>query len=256
MFDRKTTGVGIIFFTGPTILLLILYLQPFDIDTMGMISLFVSIVAFIVSFSFTILLLKLYGTKSSEGRFWVYILIMLALTLVGSIVPLIYEPLKFSYFAAAAFLVVAYGIIEKLKLAGMKPKIADLAIATTIIMGIMAFISVVMIQRSGTAPIEFNAADYAIEFTVVICALVATFASVLLARLMGGHISKGWYFIAFAGGLFAMSFTFISIYKVLGLYHDGHFLDAFNIMALNAVTFSAYFQRKMHLELISGLDLD
>lgn len=253
MFDRRLIGIGVSFVVLSVILLAILILKPYDNETMATISLIATTIAFIVSFIYSMLALKLYGRKSSEGKFWFFVVIMLLILFTGSIVDVLHESLKFSYFAAVAFFIITYAILEKINNAGVKAKKLDYAIAIVILLGIIIFISLVMILSDGQAPVHFEAKNYLVEFTVVILSLISTFFTVILGRTMGGHISKGWYFLAMGAGLFAISFTFISIAEVFGLYYDGHFLDAFNIIALNAVTFSAYYQRKKHLELIADM---
>ena len=108
----------------------------------------------------------------------------------------------------------------------------------------VAFLALVILERGiSLLPLFF----------VVILAFIVTFLTVVMGRLMGDHISHGWYFLAVGAAIFCLSYTFTAILYSMGWYHEGHFIDAFNVMALNGVAFSAWYQRRKHLDLIKSI---
>jgi len=102
----------------------------------------------------------------------------------------------FSIFVAAAFILITFAILDKMRVAGIKPKTQDLLVAGSAVLLILIFVSLVMTVYSGESPSDFEMTDYTLEFFVVILAFIVTFLTVVMGRLMGDHISHGWYFLA------------------------------------------------------------
>ncbi len=253
MFDRKTTMVAIVLFTYAIALLLVLYYKPFEDNLLVIISSIFTLMAFVITFVLSFLAQQLYGRKSAEGKFWFSVNIMLVILLFGFFASQFYSFKVFSVFVAVAFILIAYAILDKMKSSGVKPQMSDLLVAGSAILLILIFISLVMTILSGEGPEDFRMMDYALEFFVVILAFSVTFLTVVMGRLMGEHISLGWYFLAVGAAIFCLSYSFTAILYSFGWYHDGHFIDALNVMALNGVAFSAWYQRRKHLALIGRL---
>lgn len=254
MFDRKTAIMATGLLSYAIALLIILYYRPFEDDILVIISSVITLMAFVITFFLSYLTQELYGRKSAEGKFWFFVNVMLVILFFGFITSQFLSFKVFSVFVAVAFILIAYAILDKMKSSGVKPQMSDLLVAGSAILLILIFISLVMTVYSGEGPGDFRMMDYVLEFFVVILAFSVTFLTVVMGRLMGEHISLGWYFLAVGAAIFCLSYCFTAILTSMGWYHDGHFIDALNVMALNGVAFSAWYQRRKHLALIGRLE--
>ena len=136
----------------------------------------------------------------------------------------------------------------------MHPGNKELGTAVVALVTALAFVSVVMRFAKDYAvvtDVEFG--DYRLQFATIIFAFITTFLAVILAQLMGGHISKGWYFFSAGAVVFAINYTIIVALRSMGLGNEILFMEAFSILSLNLVAFSAYYQRKRHLALIADM---
>ncbi|MCK4756955.1 MAG: hypothetical protein KAS67_00725, partial [Thermoplasmata archaeon] len=178
---------------------------------------------------------------------------LLAGVIVSSLVPIDISFKMFSLFTAIAFVIIIFGILEKMKSAGVKPGKSDLAVAGIVTIFILTLISIIMRSFRGQTPEDFNMMDYALEWFVIILAFLLTFLTVVMGCIMGAHISEGWYLLAAGAGIFAVSYILQTVLIAFGNYHGGHFIGVLDVAALFSVAFSAWYQRKKHLELISGI---
>lgn len=254
MFDKKEITTAFSFIAFALVVLAVLLIRPLkgpDLETFSTVTM---LIAFVLALIMSWQALKLYGRKSSEGKIWLSITFMLMIMLVGFFIAIAIESLTiFSFFVAVAFISLIIGIVDKVKTSGMKPHKSDIIFAGAIVLVLILFIGLVIISMDINADETYTPANSLMEFIAVGIAFFQVFSAVIMARLLGGHISKGWYFLAAGAGLFAIYYTFLSIMMILGDTTPGHPLGAVSILSLNAVTYSAWYQRKKHLELIDML---
>ena len=83
---------------------------------------------------------KLYGPKSSEGKLWTKMLAMLIVLGVGVAASDGQATThRFAIFVIIGFLLMAWGIIEKIQDSGLRPNKKDIAYASGICMAIFMF---------------------------------------------------------------------------------------------------------------------
>ncbi len=255
-FDRDIVTVGVVFLTLSLLHLAILLLKPYDENTLENINWLATIIAFIVAYVLCFNLVKLYGHKSTEGRFWVVVLIMLSVIFVGFFVSelLVRSDIShdvYSIFVAAAYLIFIFGILDKFKSAGVKPKLSDIGLGVLVVFVVAIIISLFINNViSGTSQVETHRSEHLLTHSVAIIAFILIFLSVLMARVMGGYVSYGWYFMALATSLNSFGYTITSVLHAIGRYSPGHYIWSISLMALTALAFSAYYQYKKHMAII------
>ncbi len=254
-FDTTELITGYCLLAYAVMVLTIFLLEPFDFESMTVFAAVTTLIALAFTLYFCFKALALYGRNSNEGKVWFKIILTMLLLAIGLALSEIisYEYRPFAICAIFAFILVAWAILERLRNAGLKPRLKDVAIASTLVILISIFISLVMshLSERGLRDVDIN--RFWLELTVVFIAFVVTFLSSIMGSLMGGHLSKGWYFFALGSAIFSITYTFIVVLRALDLYADFLFIETFQVMALNSVTFSAYLQRKRHLEMIENI---
>jgi hypothetical protein len=256
-------GAYLVFGVG---IFLALLLRPFN-DTLSddqmvwaNLSWFGTIAAFVIAFVLCLRIVRLYGHKSSEGYFWISVMVMLLIILSGIVVSGFVGDPRLSFevytaFNAAAFLLFMAATAMKLRSSGARPNARALVVSLAVLgIGLLvtgAFMMTLESYESAEFTYgDFNYADFPLHMAVTAISFALIFLSAMMAALMGGHISRGWYFMSLAAILNALAYSFSAALSAIGAYEGGHFVDGISIMALNAVAFSAYYQHRKHLELM------
>jgi hypothetical protein len=219
-----------------------------------------TIIAFVLALYLSATAVVFYGTGSSEGRFWLAVTFMMLVILAGILVSSFIGDATLSFqvytaFNAVAFLVFMMATILKLKAAGVRPD-AKSAIFSAFVVGMGLVLTVLFMttlkdyESAAYTYGEFDYMQYPLNVFVSIVSFALIFLSAMMAYLMGGHISKGWYIISLAAILNALAYSFSSALSAIGAYEAGHYVDGISIMALNAVAYSAYYQYRKHKELM------
>ncbi len=253
-FDKKTKQVAAIMLVTNIGLLLFLMVQPLETKALLRIIIISEIISLLIALIFTCQAVKLYGLKSSEGKLWTKMLAMLIVLAIGVAVSDGQETThRFAIFVIIGFLLMAWGIIEKIQDSGLKPAAKDVVYAGSICTSIFIFIGIIMslLGDHGLSTIPMN--EYMLEVMAVMIAFMLTFMAIMMSRLMGGHISKGWHFISMGAILFAIFYSILVPLRALGLYEDHIFIEGIAVMSINTLAFSAYYQRRMHLKLIEDM---
>jgi hypothetical protein len=254
-FDGKELITGYLLMSYAIVVFTIFILEPFSMEGMENFAIIALLIALIFTLYFTIKALQLYGRKSNEGKFWYKIIWMMIFFAVGISLEgtAASEYHVFSIFAFLAFATVSWGMVERLRNAGLKVRGKDVGLAIFVILIISMIISLIMRRLSDLGLDNLSYSQFWLEMIVVFIAFIVTFLSVIMGSLMGGHLSKGWYLLAFGSIMFSITFTLTTVFSAMGLYGEYIFIETFDVMALNSVTFSAYIQRKRHLELINAI---
>ena len=255
MFDEKDLLVGWGFMSFSIMMLIgLAFLRPFDDEVIGLFSGLINLIGLILAFIFVGLSIKLYGRGSSEGKIWFRIFIALIFILIGAVAGIFGNSFPMlAVFIGIGFVIFILSNIDKMRSAGVKPNTVDIVYASFVVVLIMIIISAFMMMWDGAPEGYEPGKNFYLYITVICLSFALAFTCTLMARLMGGHISEGWYFLAMGAVIFSVSFNFQAVLQEYDAYTPGHFLEAFNLMAINAITFSAYYQRRKHLALIEGI---
>ena len=190
---------------------------------------------------------KFYGFKSDEGRVWTILSLGLIIVLAANIFatlkfPSIYFVLRFS-----SIPIIVFGIIMKLRFAGLNMDMSEKTVAAIAISGYILLVLVSSVIPAIEA--GFNLEDNAsVVFSV----------TEILFLLMGILIiqtieSKGWYIISLGLVLISMGDIFNPLGRQYGLVYDGTPLRLFWYIGLIAIAYGAYYQKKKHQELLSNI---
>ncbi len=250
MIREKDMVFGFVLLIFTAELAVFLLLKPFTPETRDAILSALTVAALALCLVLSYRTYRLYGS-SEEASFWQKIILMLVILTLGAFSAFFVSFRLYTIFVALAFFVVAWAVWGKLKAAGVKPRASDHAIAGGTVLLIILIIGLNMRYFRGQAPEDFDMGKYAIEWIVIIMSLALTYLMVIMGRFMGGYISKGWYFMAVGAAIFCLSYTFQTVLVSLGYSLIAHPIEFLDVAALNAVSFSAYYQRKNHLALIS-----
>ena len=254
-FDTKEFVVGYILISYAVLVFTIFILKPLSAEGMRQFTISMMLIPLIVCLFTCYRTLQLYGPRSNEGKFWLKIIIMMVLFTFGLVFDGVFggKYHSFAIFALMAFLIVCWGMLERVRNAGLKIRAKNIGFSLFVIAIICVFIALFMRHLSdlGLSNLEFK--QYWLEIIVVLVAFACTFLSIIMGSLMGGHLSKGWYFLALGAIIFSITFTLTTVLSGMGIYEDFIFLETFEAVALNSVTFSAYYQRKRHLEMIESV---
>ena len=254
-FDKKEKTFGGALAGFNLLILLVLLLKPLPHNTLTIATNVVTLVILLIALRLCIKALQLYGTRSAEGKIWLKVILMLCFIAAGLFISNITGNKEwFAGLALIGFAIISWGIVEKMHHAGMHPGKKDLGTAAVALITALAFISVVMRFAKDYAVVtDIDLGDYKLQFATIVLAFITTFLAVILAELMGGHISKGWYFFSAGAVVFAINYSIIVALRSMGLGDEALFMEAFSILSLNLVAFSAYYQRKRHLQLIEDM---
>lgn len=254
-FDGREIAFGALLTLYTLVVLVLLLWSPFGFQAMVDLAGVVTLGALVVTLYLCNQALRLYGRRSAEGRLWFKIIALMVITAIGLVINefITDEVHAFSISAIIGFAIVAWGIIERLASAGLRPTVSDIIIAGVIVGFVLLLLFVVMFQLAESGLRGVGMGGMWVEMVVVVLALGTTFLAVLISRLMGGYLSKGWHFVALGAATFSVTYTLVVVFKAMGLYDEFLFIEAFQVMALSSVSFSAYYQRKRHLEMIDGI---
>ncbi len=254
-FDKEEKTFGGILMVFNLLLLAFLLLKPVSFNIMVIVAGISTLGILLLALYLCYKALQLYGNKSAEGKIWMKLVIMLSMIGLGfAISESRAEPAWFAGFTLVGFLVISWGIIEKIRHTGMHPGIKELGTSAVAIFAILTFISVIMrFTKDYTVVDNVDLGDYTLQFITIAVAFITTFLAILLAQLMGGHISKGWYFFSAGATVFSINYSLLTALRAMGHDEKVYFLESFSILALNLVAFSAYYQRKRHLALIADM---
>ena len=247
---EAAVGCGMIIFG--VVLFLLLLGSPYSYNGMALLVLLAALASFIISIGSAYHTMRLYGRRSAEGRIWFYVIIMLILILLGVMLSADSDTI-YSFFVGLGLFTLLWAMVSKIRSSGMAPRASDHAIAVIGVVLVLVFLSLVMMFFTDSSESQYDIwEDFKLQWAVIFLSLVVTHVSILLARLMGGYISKGWYFMAGSGAVFSVSFTYHVYLLYVGEYSNAHPSMVLNLMALMGIAYSAWFQRRKHLELISG----
>ena len=251
--EKKEIIFGLSMFMYFLISLTILVLKPFSADSMKTLATLLTLPAGVTAALFCVRAIRLYGPGTNEGKLWFKLVTMMVVITIGlalsEIMSKKYDP--FAFGAIAGFSLICWGIIERIYTAGIKPSKRDYFFGILVLALLDAVIILLSFKfRDDVANIVL--AEHFLEILLISIAFFATFLCVLMARQMGGHISQGWYYLTFGACVFAITYTMVVMLRALGHYDNYIWIEAFQIMALSSVTFSAFYQRRRHLKIIEG----
>ncbi len=238
-----------------SLLVLAFYLlKPFDKNIMLISSSIIIVAVLIVTLYYCIKATRLYGIKSHEGKFWnkiVWMMLVMALGIAASEL-LDYGTDFFALSALVGFAIAFWAGIERLIRGGLKPSIRDLLNVAVIELLAISLITILTVYVFNLPEISFDYGDYVLESLVILIGLAATYMMLLLGQLMGGHLSRAWYLLGAGATIFTVKYNLMLILTATDMNYQFMFLDAFDAIALLLVAFTAYYQRKKHLEMIEG----
>jgi len=211
-----------------------------------------TLVAAVATIWFCVRTIKLYGVNTTEGRLWFKLIAMIITITIGlglsAILPQKFNP--FAIGATAGFVLIIWGILERIQSAGIKPTKRDYLFGIIVLGAMDVLIALILFKFKDEGLESLRASDHFLEIIVILLAYIATFLCILMARQMGGHISQGWFYLAFGAAMFSITYTMVTVLRAMGFYETHLWIEAFQILALNAVTFSAFYQRRRHLAMI------
>ncbi|MCK4718280.1 MAG: hypothetical protein KAT70_06385 [Thermoplasmata archaeon] len=258
--DKKTKQIGLLFIIYSLTSLIVLATAPLEKRILSIMALVLVIIALLMALIFPYKALKLYGRKSAEGKIWHKITIMFIIMTIGITVSRAMglrsdhmDQHVYAGFVIVSFLLVTWAIFQKTHNAGLYPSIKDIVISILVVFIVFTFIAIQMMRLSDMGLSNFSMSDMIPELMAVAISFLLLFQSVIMSRLAGGHISRGWSFLALGCALFSIYYSLSQTVQIMGLRDEYIFLDALGIMSLNAVAFSAYYQRHMHLKLIEDM---
>lgn len=190
---------------------------------------------------------KFYGFNSNEGRVWTILSSGLIIILIANIFATLQFPSIYFILRFSSIPIIVYGIIVKLRFAGLDIDISEKTVSAIAITGYILLVlvsSVIPAIESGFS-LENNAS---VVFSV----------TEILFLLMGILIiqtveSKGWYIISIGLVLISMGDIFNPLARQYGMIYDGTPLRLFWYIGLIAIAYGAYYQKKKHLELLSNI---
>lgn len=247
MKDILKDGVTRAFIALALVVILGVVFLPLYVDYWGgIIAQLLGLVCIIVSIVFCYRTYKLYGLKSNEGRVWMLFAVSLLLIALGQIAATFgwEHGLALLRFIAAPLIVLGFAI--KLKFAGIK---MDARSASVTYIALLPWI--VLVFLASFYPAYGGGGIDVWGKPDPVFALLDLFIILSLILILQLDVTaKGWIPLAWGMAMVAVADIFIELLKQNTNYYLGHPFDLLWYLGLLLIGYGAYYQRKIHMELM------